>query len=56
MPTKQKYITRLVQMSCSPSPEENLQKGAALVEDAAERGAEVVCLPELFRSLYFCQR
>ncbi len=56
MPSKLKYITGLVQMSCSPSPEENLQKAAALVEDAAQRGAEIVCLPELFRSQYFCQR
>ena len=56
MPSKQKYIAGLVQMSCSPSPEENLQKAAALVEGAARRGAEFVCLPELFRSQYFCQR
>ena len=56
MPLKPKYITGLVQMSCSPSPAENLQKAAALVEDAAHRGAEVVCLPELFQSQYFCQR
>ena len=56
MPSKPKYVAGLVQMACSPSPEENLQKAAALVEDAANRGAEVVCLPELFRSQYFCQR
>ncbi len=56
MPSKPKYIAGLVQMSCSPSPEENLQRAAGLVEDAAQRGAEVVCLPELFRSRYFCQR
>ena len=56
MPLKPKYIAGLVQMSCSPSPDENLQKAAALVEDAAHRGAEVVCLPELFQSQYFCQR
>jgi len=56
MPAKQKYIAGLVQMACSPSPEENLQKAAAFVEDAARRGAEIVCLPELFRSQYFCQR
>jgi len=53
---KPKYITGLIQMSCSPSPDENLQKAVALVEDAAQRGAEVICLPELFRSQYFCQR
>jgi N-carbamoylputrescine amidase len=56
MSFKLKYVGGLVQMSCSPSPDENLQKAAALVEDAAQRGAEVVCLPELFRSQYFCQR
>jgi N-carbamoylputrescine amidase len=56
MPIKPKYVTGLVQMSCSPSPDENLQKAVAFVEDAAQRGAEVVCLPELFRSQYFCQR
>ena len=56
MPAKLKYIAGLVQMSCRRDPEENLQKAAALVEDAAQRGAEVVCLPELFRSQYFCQR
>ena len=55
MPLKPKYIAGLVQMSCSPSPDENLQKAAALVEDAALRGAEIVCLPELFQSQYFCQ-
>jgi N-carbamoylputrescine amidase len=56
MPAKAKYIVGVVQMSCSPSPRENLQKAASCVEAAAERGAEVVCLPELFRSQYFCQR
>jgi N-carbamoylputrescine amidase len=56
MDPKQKYFCGLVQMSCSPEPAQNLQKAVALVEDAAHRGAQVVCLPELFRSQYFCQR
>jgi N-carbamoylputrescine amidase len=56
MPPKSKYIAGLVQMSCAPRPDENLQKATALVEDAARRGAEIICLPELFRSQYFCQR
>jgi len=34
---------------------ENMREGLALVESAANRGAQIVCLPELFRSLYFCQ-
>ncbi len=46
----------LVQMSMSPDPAANLEKAAARVEEAARLGAEVVCLPELFRSPYFCQR
>ncbi len=46
----------LVQMSMSADPQANLDKAAARVEEAATRGAEVVCLPELFRSRYFCQR
>jgi N-carbamoylputrescine amidase len=56
MSLKLKCTAGLVQMSCSPSPDENLQKAAARVEEAAQRGAEIVCLPELFRSQYFCQR
>ena len=45
----------LVQMRCTAQPRANLNKGLALVEKAAKRGAQIVCLPELFRSLYFCQ-
>ncbi len=45
----------LVQMRCSPKPEENLERALARVEEAARRGAQIVCLPELFRSRYFCQ-
>jgi N-carbamoylputrescine amidase len=56
MTPKPKYIAGLVQMSCGLSPDENLQKAAARVVEAAQRGAEVICLPELFRSQYFCQR
>lgn len=56
MSAKLKYVAGLVQTACSPSPGENLQRAAARVEEAAQRGAEVICLPELFRSQYFCQR
>ncbi len=45
----------LVQMRCTVDPAENLRKAVAGIRDAAARGAEVVCLPELFRSFYFCQ-
>ena len=46
----------LIQMSCGTSTADNLTKAAALVRDAARAGANVVCLPELFRAQYFCQR
>jgi N-carbamoylputrescine amidase len=45
----------LVQMSCDPKPEANLKKAIARIGDAAKRGAQIVCLQELFRSQYFCQ-
>ena len=44
----------LVQMSCTNNPEENLKKAVAGVRQAAAQGAQIVCLQELFRSLYFC--
>lgn len=45
----------LVQMACSENPEENLDRAVKGVEQAVEQGAQVICLPELFRSRYFCQ-
>jgi N-carbamoylputrescine amidase len=46
----------LIQMSCEPSTEANLAKAVARVREAAEYGAKLICLPELFRAQYFCQR
>ncbi len=43
-------------MSCTPDPDENLERAIERVREAAGRGARVVCLPELFRTQYFCQR
>ena len=42
-------------MSCSPDPDENLAKAVRKVAEAAAQGAQIVCLPELFRSQYFCR-
>jgi len=52
----EKFRVALVQMSCGPAPEENLRHALDMVREAAERGAQVVCLPELFQTQYFCQR
>jgi len=53
---KQRFKVGLVQMAMSNVPAENIEKALAKVAEAAAAGAEVVCLPELFRSPYFCQR
>jgi len=42
-------------MRCGEDPAENLDRALHGIEEAADRGAELVCLPELFRSRYFCQ-
>jgi N-carbamoylputrescine amidase len=42
-------------MAMSPEPETNLNLACAKIREAAAQGAQVVCLPELFRSPYFCQ-
>ena len=46
----------LVQMACAPSTAKNLDRAADFVHAAAREGAKIVCLPELFRAQYFCQR
>ncbi len=53
---KEQFKVGLVQMEMTDKPGENLDKAVARVEEAARAGAEVVCLPELFRSPYVCQR
>jgi agmatine deiminase len=44
----------LAQFAMSSEPEENLHHALSLIQEAAERKAQIVCLPELFRSPYFC--
>jgi N-carbamoylputrescine amidase len=56
MTDKKNTRVGLVQMSCGPDPDANLEKAADRVREAARLGANVVCLPELFRAQYFCQR
>jgi N-carbamoylputrescine amidase len=41
-------------MSCTKEPKENLEKAIAKIREAAAKGAQIVCLQELFTSLYFC--
>jgi N-carbamoylputrescine amidase len=50
------FTLGLVQMRCEEEPEANLESAVARIRQAAEAGAQIVCLQELFRSPYFCQR
>jgi len=56
MANTRKYNVGLVQMSMGPDPEANVASAIRHIREAARRGAQIVCLPELFRAQYFCQR
>ena len=56
MPSTANFRIGLVQMHCTRDPDENLETAADRVRRAAREGAQVICLPELFRAQYFCQR
>jgi len=43
-------------MTCGLGVDHNLQKALTLIGQAAQRGAQIICLQELFRSQYFCQK
>jgi len=45
----------LIQMSSGSDPKTNLERAVHRIRQAAELGARIICLPELFASLYFCQ-
>ena len=51
-----KFNIALVQIALNGPPEQNLEKGLAWVRKAARQGGQVICLPELYRSTYFCQK
>jgi N-carbamoylputrescine amidase len=46
----------VIQMACSGNSKENLGRAVDKVEEAVVNGAKIICLPELFRSQYFCQK
>ncbi len=55
MPGTNVVTVGLIQMSCGPEPGGNLKKAIGRISEAAKKGAQIVCLQELFRSQYFCQ-
>ena len=56
MAPQRTYNIALVQMHMGPDPETNFAAALGHIREAASRGAQIVCLPELFRTQYFCQR
>lgn len=44
----------LIQLSCVADPHQNFEQAKEKIREAAAAGAQIICLPELFRSLYFC--
>ncbi|HEX3586899.1 MAG TPA: nitrilase-related carbon-nitrogen hydrolase, partial [Candidatus Angelobacter sp.] len=56
MPNPDTFTVGLIQMHCSADPDDNLRRAEEKVRSAAKQGAQMVCLPELFRTQYFCQR
>jgi len=50
-----KVTVAAIQMSCSAKKEENIEKADSFVRQAAAKGAQIILLPELFETLYFCQ-
>jgi len=56
MSDRRKYKVGLVQMRMGPDPEANFAAAVEHIRTAAGEGANIVCLPELFRAQYFCQR
>jgi N-carbamoylputrescine amidase len=51
----EKFTIGLIQMHCTKDAEENLARVSAKIREAADRGAQIVCTHELFRSEYFCR-
>lgn len=50
------FTIGLLQLSFSSKPDDNLKRTLDWVGRAAKKGAQVICLPELYRSQYFCQK
>ena len=48
-------IIGLIQMACTNNSKQNLQNAVDSIREAANKGAQIICLPELFLSKYFCQ-
>lgn len=55
METQRSFTIGLIQIALGKNPDENLNKAVYWINEAADQGVQVICLPELFRTQYFCQ-
>jgi N-carbamoylputrescine amidase len=55
MPTNRNVQVALIQMQCEEEPNANLERSIAQIRSAAENGAQVICLQEVFNTQYPCQ-
>ena len=53
---EKKFTLGLLQMQCGADPARNLEHAVERITEAARHGAQIICLPELFLSPYFCQQ
>ncbi len=56
MDASRKFTLAIIQMAPAPDPSANLLRATSRIQEASQQGAKVICLPELFRTPYFCQR
>ena len=54
-PNKQIINVGLIQMKCDDKPDDNLNRAIDKIKSIAGKGAQIICLQELFCSKYFCQ-
>ena len=54
-PSDERFRVGLIQTACSRDPNQNMAKAEWKIREAAGRGAQIICLQELFRSEYFCR-
>ncbi len=52
--SSRKVKVGLIQLSCSDNTKQNFEQAVEKIREAAASGAQIICLPELFGSLYFC--
>ena len=52
----ERFTLGLIQMRCEPDPARNMERALGRIRDAADGGADIICLPELFLTPYFCQK